>query len=81
MNEKGEMLEQINNRVASQLAKVGKHLATCEQARAQKWSKLMKAKADADSTDLLKSRQDAAQIVREAKEKELVLLREDVLLK
>jgi len=35
----------------------------------------------ADSTDLLKSRQGAAQIVKEAKEKQLVLLGEDALLK
>jgi hypothetical protein len=46
LNEKGETLEQINARVTAQLAKVAKHLNTCEQARAQKWSKLMKAKAE-----------------------------------
>ena len=50
LNEKGETIEQISKRVTAQLAKVAKHLATCEQARAQKWSKLMKAKADAENS-------------------------------
>ena len=56
LNEKGEILEQINARVTAQLAQIAKHLNTCEQARAQKWSKLMKAKAEAEGSSAQKQR-------------------------
>lgn len=44
MNEKGETFQELNARITSQLAKVSKQLASCEQVRAQKWSKLVQAK-------------------------------------
>jgi len=50
LNEKGENLEKLQARIAVQLEKISKHLATCESVRSQKWSKLMKAKQEADGS-------------------------------
>jgi hypothetical protein len=50
LNEKGETLEKLQARITQQLQKVSKHLTTCETVRSQKWSKLMKAKQEAEGS-------------------------------
>eukprot|EP01083_Nonionella_stella_P248737 860813_1 len=47
VNHKGETLTMAKIRIKKQLDMVNKSLVNCEKARSQKWSKLMKAKAEA----------------------------------
>lgn len=49
VNDARETIGQVQARIQQQIKQVAKLLATCEANRAQRWSKLMKAKADSES--------------------------------
>ena len=62
INDAGETVGQVQARIQQQIKKVSKLLATCETNRAQKWSKLMKAKADNENGSSQRQRSVQAQV-------------------